>query len=147
MRKYLISAIISLGLLCSPISLLTITYKCTGQDVFPTYYASPFIYKSTSQATSLAYDFYVVGFFANILIWFILLLVARLLVVNTILKSDSKIMQFLYKTLKYGLVIFSIVCVIFISTTGGNTIKTSINLNQEAKTWGMNCNGTFYFIE
>lgn len=146
MKKFLISVIISFGLLCSPIPISGIVYNCSGNEVFPIFYASPFIYKSTSLSTSLAYDFYFVGFIASFLTWYLLLFAVRLMFIKTILKSGNKIVHYSYNTIKYLVIAYSVFSIVLLMTIGGNTIKSHINIDNEASEWGMKCKGEFYIL-
>ena len=69
--KFLLIPFIALGLVLS--LALGVKYNCDGQEMFPTYYGSPFIFKQKSLATSMEYFYSVSGLILNILTWSIIL--------------------------------------------------------------------------
>ena len=65
--KYIIITYIALGLVLS--LSIGIQYTFEGQEVFPTYYGSPFIFKQKSLGSSMEYFYSVTGLFFNVIIW------------------------------------------------------------------------------
>ena len=49
--KFVLIPYIALGFILSLV--LGIEYNCDGQEMFPTYYSSPFIFKQTSLGSSM----------------------------------------------------------------------------------------------
>lgn len=79
--------------------------SCKG-DVFPKYYAFPFIYKSDSLASSMAEIFYISGMLLNaLIITFIILIIDFCLF--KLLKNQKNILK-IYAFLKIGLLLFSV---------------------------------------
>lgn len=146
MKTYLIIAFIALGILFSPTPILSITYTCTGAEAFPVYYASPFVYKSTSLATSLAYDYYVLGFIGSWLVWSLALGVVWYFLNKFLVRQDSKLLTNIYSVVIGIAIFFGVMSVIFtMQTTAGSGVEWSIDLAKEAKEWGMTCQGEFSF--
>jgi hypothetical protein len=68
------------------------------------------------------------------------------MLIKTILKSDIKIVHYSYKTIKYLVLAYSVFSIVLLMTIGGNTIKSQINIDNEAREWGMKCSGKFYIL-
>lgn len=134
--------IISCGLLSLPFLVLGIEFECTGPEVFPIFYASPFIYKSTSTATSLAYDYYILGLILNCSVWMSLILLSGYGIRKFINKMDYKMLRIIHKLILSILVFVSILSVTFtLSTSAGSSTDWKAKLDVRAEEWGMNCNG------
>ncbi|HEX2935239.1 MAG TPA: hypothetical protein VHO72_07785 [Bacteroidales bacterium] len=144
--RYIIISLISLGILCSPFSIFTIVYDCKGQDVFPVYFGSPFIFKSTSLATSLAYDYYLTGFIADWIIWSLIVVLISYLF-DSLKWTKQRFVLIFYRFIVGSLIAVSILCVISVFSIGDNDMRFKANLNKEAKTWGMDCKGRFRLID
>ena len=65
--KYIIIPYIALGLVLS--LSIGIHYTFEGQEIFPDYYGSPFIFKQKSLGSSMEYFYSVTGLFFNVIIW------------------------------------------------------------------------------
>lgn len=139
-------SLISLGVLCSPFSIFTIIYDCKGQDVFPVYFGCPFIFKSSSLATSLACDYYLIGFLADWLIWSVILLLIGY-AFNSLKWIKQRFVLIFYRFTVGLLLIASVLCAIIAFSIGGDRLEFNANLNKEAKAWGMDCNGRFKLID
>lgn len=147
MKKYIILAFLTLGLLCGPITLFTIKYECTGGQGMPIYYGSPFIYKSTSLATSLAYNYYLKGFLANWIIWFFALLLLQNTLKATSSESDKKVVVLAYNFLIFVAVIVTMLNLTAAFFTFGDTgIEYLIDLEKVENDWGVVCQGRWYFL-
>lgn len=148
MRKFLLAILISLAFLVPPIDKPGIVYSCTGTEMFPTYFGSPFVYKSTSLATSMAFDYYFIGLLANVIVWSAFLLLIRFLIYRFVLNRKNKRLWLSYTILKY-ITAFLCVCILafMMQFTNDNTLRLHVNLNEEAKTWGMTCGGQLDWVE
>ena len=144
--KYLIVLILSLGVLSFPFLIVGIEINCTGQDVFPVYYASPLIYKSTSLATSLAYDYYILGLVVDCIIWMIFFLILEYALKKIILDRGNKLINIIFKGIIVLFLVISILSLKFALTSAGSSIEWSINLNNKANLWGMTCKGKLIFF-
>jgi hypothetical protein len=69
--KFVIIPYIALGLVLS--LALGIEYNCEGQEMFPTYFGSPFVFKQNSIGSSMEYFYSISGLTLNILTWSIFL--------------------------------------------------------------------------
>ncbi len=145
--KYIFSLIFSTGLLFSLVPKPTIVYNCTGQEMFPTFFGCPFIYKSSSLASSLEYDFYLLGIITNIIIWSLLILLLRLVLVKIFSRINNKFLRYTYKISKYGLAILCIAWTILFFYVSYSSLKFQADINGEAKAWGMTCNGQLYLTD
>lgn len=146
MRKYIFAALFSFSALVGPIPYPTIVYTCVGEDMFPRFYGSPFIYKATSLATSMAYDYFLYGFLANLILWVTLLLLLNYAIHKFVLPAQHSLKKYLGYLFKAIAVIYMVFALLVLSS-GGNTLKTSINLDKEAADWGMTCDGHLDLFE
>lgn len=141
MKKYIFTLIISLGILLTPYYKPTIVYTCSGTEMFPTFYGCPFIYKSTSLATSLAFDFYFWRTLANLIIWMLILLLLRLILHKTILKHENKLVKYSYSAFKLIVTIYFLLMITIALKFEGYSLKSDIDFEKETKAWGMTCDG------
>jgi len=125
----------------------TIVYDCTGQEMFPNFFGCPFIYKSSSLASSLEYDFYLLGIIANIILWSLVILLLRLVLLKILTGIDNKFLWNAYKISKYSLAILCIAWTTLFFYVSYSSIKFQADINGEAKTWGMTCEGQLYLTE
>lgn len=147
MLKYFFAFILSLGILLVPFYKPIIVYNCKGIEMFPTYYGCPFIYKSTNLGTSLAWDFYFWPALVNLLLWMIFLLLFRLIIYKTILKKENKIIKYSYNAVKFFLTIYFLYWIAISFKYEGNSLKSYVDFKNEAKIWGMICEGHLSFTE
>jgi len=138
--KYFLIPFIALGIGLSLI--LGTEYTCSGADeMLPNYYGHPFIFKHNSSATSLEYQFSLVGIILNTAFWSILIMILRLLVLRLIkLSNHNKILLNIYKVSK-GLVslftIFILFSTILIEMDSDiNNIDFYWSIDKEALEWG-----------
>jgi hypothetical protein len=144
--RFLITALISLGILCSPISIFIIIYDCTGHEAFPVYFGSPFIFKSSSLATSLAYDYYLTGFIADWIIWSLIIVLISY-VLESLKWIKQRFVLMFYRLIVGLLLVISVLSVICVFSINDNDLRFKANLNKEAKAWGMDCKGRFKLID
>jgi hypothetical protein len=142
--KYFIILFIALGLVLS--SIITIEYSCSGSEMFPKYYGSPFIYKQDSLASSLDSFYSISGLILNTLVWSSFLYFINFLIQKLPIKSSNKIAIIFYKSIISLLLLFStLIIYISIELKGSGFNKSSnywyFNIDKEAKDWGMECEG------
>ncbi|MFY8021978.1 MAG: hypothetical protein ACOVP1_12300 [Bacteroidia bacterium] len=142
--KYLIIYIVGLGLSLS--MMFGFIYTCEGSEVMPSYYASPFVFKKTSLASSMEFFYSLSGVFYNSIVWTLtLILIDRLMLRLIHLMKEAEIFERIYFVLKLGpflLAVFFILLSLLEMGVGFDTNSNywSIDLQQEAKTWGVLCN-------
>jgi hypothetical protein len=143
--KYVLIPVIALGLTLSLIAGLE--YNCQGQEMFPVYYGSPFVFKQESLASSMEYFYSISGLLLNISVWSILITALRygslkLIEVSKIKKTLTSV----YFGIIGMLLMFAFLN-IYISFLGigrgfdENSNYWYWNLGKEAKNWGMQCEG------
>jgi hypothetical protein len=142
--KYIIILFISFGLVLS--LEIGVEYNCSGQEMFPKYYGSPFVFKRTSLGTSLEYFYSFFGLFANILVWSIFLVLVRLIILRIIKIGPNKPFETFYKIIVGILVFFSTLNIVYAFITIGSGFKKGQNywyfdLDNEAREWGVKCEG------
>ncbi len=142
--SYIVAVVISTGLLIAPVGLPALQYNCTGGEVFPVFTASPFIYRSTSLATSMAHDYYLAGLLADVLVWSMLLLILRHLTFKFI-DRNGKFFKTVYAVMKYLFIVFSLLISLLELQVEGQCLRWSAKLDKEALDWGMACSPSFTF--
>ena len=145
--KYLTIPYISLGFILS--LTIGIEYNCSGEEVFPTYFASPFIFKEKSLGSSMEYFYSISGLLLNILIWSLILFFINHIIQKFILNKTTKI---LYSIFIGILILFSSLIIAGESQMIGRgfneyTNYWFLNVNKEAKKWGVTCNGKIIFFK
>lgn len=141
--KFLIIPYIALGLVLS--LTLGIEYNCEGQEMFPTYYGSPFVFKQTSLGSSMEYFYSVSGLILNILTWSIILFFVDIGIKKI---NKSKGFKVGYKVVIGLLIVFSTLNVAMDSIMIGRGFNKNLNywywdMDKEAEDWGMTCEGEF----
>lgn len=97
---------IALGIVLSLI--FGIEYNCQGEEMFPIYYGSPFVFKEKSLGSSMEYFYSISGILLNVVVWSAIITLLRLAILKILdLKSKSKILTKIYKGIVFILVIFS----------------------------------------
>jgi hypothetical protein len=141
---------IALGLTLSLI--FGIEYKCEGQEMFPTYYGSPFVFKMTSLGSSMEYYYSIFGLLLNMITWSMLLVLIRYGILKLIeVSSYKKTINVSYKVITGLLLVFTMLN-IFIAYAGTdlhfdeNSNYWYWNLDKEAQNWGMICDGEWNFL-
>jgi hypothetical protein len=145
LKSIILAVIFSTAWLLFPIGLPKLIYHCEGSDVFPVYYASPFIYKSTSMATSMAHDYYLAGFLADVFLWSIVFLFLRQIFLRWFSGSTTGSMNWVGRIFEAALLIFSLFVFWLEATTSGQTMSLVADLSETAKAWGMSCSPEFSF--
>ncbi len=147
MLKYFFAFIFSLGVLLTPYYRPVIVYACTGPEMFPTYYGCPFIFKATNLGTSLAWDFFFWPTLINLILWVVFFLLIRLIIHKTMLKNGNKIITYSYVSVKFILTLFFLFSIAISLTYEGHSLKTNVDFDNEAKAWGMTCEGHLSLTE
>jgi len=137
---------IALGLSLS--ELLGIRYECTGMEIFPKFYGSPFIFKQTSLATSLEYYYSVFGVICNTVFWSVgLLLIGKLYAKLTLKGSVDKVIKTVVVSTLFMLSSFSLAFTLTFKGPGfgedSNSNAWYWDIEKEADKWGMNCESEF----
>ncbi len=143
--KYIISIYLALGLVLS--MLFSIEYNCIGEDLFPTYYGSPFVFKQKSLGSSMTYFYSVSGVIINVVIWCLPLLIVHELV-QRFIKSigDFKWTKITYKAFIVFLMCFSTLNILVSNIMRGNGFQQGQNywifdIDHEAEKWKVECKG------
>lgn len=142
--KYIYTIIFSSALLFCDIPKPTIVYNCTGTEMFPTFFGSPFIYKSSSLASSLEYDFYFVGIVANIILWSLIVFLLRLALLKIVSRLDNKWLKRTYQILKYSLTVLCIAWTTLSIYVYYGSFSFQADMDAQSKIWGMTCSGKLY---
>lgn len=143
--KYIIIPYIALGLILSLV--IGIQYNCEGQEMFPTFYGSPFVFKQNSLGSSMEYFYSISGLILNILVWSILLFFLDKIIQTIIGKlSRPRWIKISYKIIISLMIVFTTFNVIINSIMLGRGFDNGLNywywnMDKEAKDWGMACNG------
>lgn len=144
--KYILIFYIAFGCVLS--SLIAIEYNCEGQEAFPTYYGSPFIFKQKSMASSMEYFYSVGGLLLNGAVWSLALYLIDKFVRSLI---KTRFVRIVYNSATSLLVLFSTLSIILQSTCVGKGFEPGQNywywnFDQEAQQWGMQCKGHVKFL-
>jgi hypothetical protein len=105
-KRIILAIVFSTAWLLAPIGLPKLVYHCEGTEVFPVYYASPFIYMSSSLATSMAYDYYIAGFIGNIVCWSFILLGIRYLADKWFPLKPAGVVKWLQRIVEVVLILY-----------------------------------------
>lgn len=143
--KYAIIPYIALGLVLS--LFICIEYRCEGQEIFPIYYGSPFIFKQASIGSSIEYFYSISGLILNILVWSFLLFTidkAMQIIIKQI--NSPKWICNSYKIIIGFMIAFTTLNITIGSIMIGRGFDKHLNywywdINKEAKTWGVTCKG------
>lgn len=137
--KFLIIPYIALGLVLS--LALGIEYNCEGQEMFPTYYASPFVFKQISIGSSMEYFYSISGLILNTLTWSVILFYIDKGIKRI---NQTKKFNIVYKFVIGLLIVFSTLNVAINSVMIGRGFSENSNywywnMDKEAEDWGMTC--------
>ena len=149
LTKYLIIPFIALGTVLSLV--FGVEYNCQGEEMFPIYYGSPFVFKEKSLGSSMEYFYSISGLLINVAIWSIIIALIRLVIIKILeRKLKSRILTKIYKGTVVVLVVFSTLNIWFSYIGLGQGFKKGLNywymdLDKEAKDWGMKCEGEWKF--
>ena len=136
-----------MGVLSLPFLLIGFEYNCTGQEMFPRYFASPFVFKSTSLATSLAYDYYFFGLLGNLMIWGGLIFVFDFLIMKVLNRISIESLYVIYKIVIGSFLTLSSISIFLEISVSSQSISWNANLMEEAKAWGMICKGEIVILK
>ena len=143
--KYIIITYIALGLVLS--SAVGVAYYCSGQDMLPEYYGSPFIFQQRSLGSSLTYYYSVTGLILNTIIWSMVVWLLRIAILHLIKQTgNNPVSQKLYRGIVILLIVFTTLNVASAYLMLGSGFEKGLNywymdLDKEAKRWGMECEG------
>ena len=143
MMKYIIISFIALGLVLS--LAFGIEYKCEGQEMFPIYYGSPFIFKQKSLGSSMEYFYSISGLIVDVVVWTLFLFFIDRVIQSLIQKiSTPNLISILYKAMIGLLIAFTTLNIAMDSVTIGRGFKEGLNywywdFDKEAKAWGVAC--------
>ena len=143
--KYILIPYVALGFVLS--SVVGVQWYCDGQEMFPEYYGSPFIFKQKSLGSSLTYYFSISGLLGNIVIWTIIVLFLRAGITKLIQRSENnKGLRNTYRGVIGILIVWTTLNIFIDYMMLGRGFKEGLNywymdLDKEAKEWGMDCEG------
>ncbi len=143
--KYVIIPYIALGLILSLI--IGIEYNFIGQEMFPTYYGSPFVFKQRSLGSSMEYFYSISGLSLNVIVWSSVLFFIDKVIQRLVQKVDKKkSINILYKSIIGLMLVFTTLNVFIDSVMVGHGFDDGLNywywnIDKEAKDWGMKCEG------
>lgn len=142
--KYFIICIFALGIVLS--SIITIEYNCIGTEMFPKYYGSPFIYKRDSLASSLESYYSILGIVLNTTVWFLILYFINFHIQKIIFNLNSRLVFYFFNSVIIILLCISILTIYLSFELNGIGFNKNVNywyfdLDQDAKDWGMQCEG------
>jgi hypothetical protein len=143
--RYAIILYIALGLILS--LTIGIEYHCEGQEMFPTYYGSPFVFKQKSLGSSMEYFYSVSGLILNIMTWsFFLFSIDKAMQAFIRKIGKPKLILVSYKIIIGLLIVFTTLNIAIDSVMIGHGFKSGSNywywnMDENAKEWGMTCNG------
>jgi len=149
--KYIVIPYIALGLVLS--LAIGIEYNCVGQEMFPTYYGCPFVFKEKSLASSMEYFYSISGLVLNVATWSVLLIFVRLAILKLIVKTGyNKMVKTIYHGVIVILMVFSTLNIVVDSFMIGRGFKKGLNywymdLNKEAKDQGVKCKGELIILK
>jgi hypothetical protein len=145
LTKYLTIPFIAIGIVLSLV--FGIEYNCQGEEMFPKYYGSPFVFKQKSLGSSMEYFYSMSGLIIIIVIWSILITLIRFAILKLIKRTgENKIFKIIYKGLVIFLIGFTTLIIAIDSVMTGRGFEKGYNywymdLDKEAKDWGMKCDG------
>jgi hypothetical protein len=143
--RYAILVYIALGLVLSLV--FCIEYNCDGQDMFPTYYGSPFVFKQKSLGSSMEYFYSISGLLLNLFVWSFLLFMIDLLIQSIMVKFDkSKLISRTYKVVVSLMIALSSLFIAMDVIMLGRGFDEDLNywywdVDKKVKEWGVNCKG------
>jgi len=143
--KYVIIPYVALGLILS--LSIGIKYNCEGQEMFSTYYGSPFVFKQKSLGSSMEYFYNISGLILNVLVWSSFLFIIEKLIKTIIGNLNSpKWIRISYKIIIGLMIAFTTLTIVIESITIGRGFDKGSNywysnMDKEAKDWGMTCKG------
>lgn len=151
LTKYLTTPFIALGIVLSLV--FGIEYSCTGEEMFPEYYGSPFVFKKKSLGSSMEYFYSISGLLLNIAIWSVLITLIRFAILKLIKRTgENRIVKIIYKGVVLFLIGFTTLNIAIDSVMTGRGFEEGFNywymdLDKEAKDWGMKCEGEWIIFK
>lgn len=148
--KYIIIPFIALGFVLS--SALGINYYCEGLEMFPEYYGSPFVFKQKSLGSSMTYFYSVSGILLNVAVWSIMILLIRKVIIYFIGRTgNNKLFKKIYRGIIVILIAFTALNIVVDYVMLGSGFEKGrnywyMNLDKEAKDWGMDCKGEWTLL-
>ena len=143
--KYVITLYIAFGFVLS--SVVGVEYSCEGQEMFPEYTGSPFVFRQKSLGSSMTYYYSVSGLVVNVAVWTAILLLIRLAILQMIqgtknYRSFNRICKGIFGVL----IVFTTlnVAITYIMLGRGfdeNSNYWYFDLDNDAKDWGVECKG------
>lgn len=143
--KYLIIPYIALGFVLS--LAIGIEYNCDGQEMFPTFFGSPFVFKTESLGSSMEFYYSISGLILNVLTWSLVLFVIDMTVKPLIQGfRKKKLVSISYKVIIGAMIAFTTLNIAVDSVMIGRGFEEGLNywylnMDKDAKDWGMNCKG------
>ena len=143
--KYIAIPYVALGLILS--LAIGIEYNCEGQDIFPTYYGSPFVFKQKSLGSSMEYFYSISGLMINILVWsLVLFFIDKLIQVVIEKMGKPNYIRILYKSIVVLMIAFTTLNISIDFIMIGRGFDKSLNywywdMDKEANYWGITCKG------
>ena len=148
--KFLFLFYIAFG--CAISLFVGIEYRCTGEDIFPVYYGNPFIFKRQSLASSMEFQYNVVGILLNTLIWFVVLFLLQsciqrffsyIVKINIHPKVNTMIYSFLF--------LFASLQIVYSYLVAGNGFSKNENywywhFAKETAYWQVHCEANWKFF-
>ena len=145
--KYILIPYIALGLVLS--LAVGIEWSCDGQEMFPEYYGSPFIFRQKSLGSSMTYYYSVSGLIVNVAIWSVVILASRAVILKLIERAGNvKSFKNIYRGIVGILIVWTTLNVVFDYITLGPGFRKGLNywymdLDKEAKDWAVECEGNW----
>jgi hypothetical protein len=124
-----------------------IEWYCDGQEMFSEYYGSPFIFRQKSLGSSMTYYYSVSGLIVNVAVWSVVILALSVVILKLIQKSgNNKSFRNIYRGIVGMLIVWTTLNIVIDYITLGRGFKEGLNywymdLDKEAKKWGMDCEG------
>ena len=149
--KYLITFYIALGLVLS--SIITIEYNCSGNEMFPRFWGSPFVFTKESLASSMEFYYGLLPLFFNTLIWSLVLLILNFLYQKAVFNiKHFKSIKILQNVILLIFILFSTLNIMFSFETAGRNFGKGFNywtldMEKDAKIWEMECEGEIKIIK
>jgi hypothetical protein len=143
--KYIIIPYIALGLVSSLV--IGIEYNCEGQEMFPTFFGSPFVFKKESLGNSMEYVYSISGIIINVLTWSVALFMVHSTINRLIQKFRKKRLIIMSYKVTIGIMIAFTTLNLTMDYLGiGHGFNKGLNywywnMDKEAEDWGMTCTG------
>jgi hypothetical protein len=143
--KYIVTPYVALGFVLS--SVVGIEYSCDGQEMFPEYTGSPFIFRQKSLGSSMTHYYSISGLVLNTAIWSVILLLFSQALLKLIEKTgNGKKFKRIYKGLVGVLILFTTLHIGIAYIMLGRGFNRDLNywffdLDNNAKNWNVECKG------